>query len=153
MSCEPAQASPSDQLLAHAFAGCLATTIRQADRLVALVFDEKLRVIGLRGTQLTLLAGVAQLGNPSQSDLAHATHTDATTLSRNLDRLLERGLVDRVDCERDRRVRRYLLTEAGRRTLAQAVPHWQAAQREIADRLGADLCEVLGRVSIALTHT
>lgn len=153
MSCEPAEASPSDQQLAGAFAGCLATTIRQADRLVASVFDERLRVIGLRGTQLTLLAGVAQLGNPSQRDLANATHTDPTTLSRNLERLFERGLLGRVDCEHDRRVRRYVLTEAGRRTLGEAVPHWQAAQREIADRLGADLCEVLGRVSIALTQT
>lgn len=139
-----------DRQLATAFTGCLASTIRQADRLVASVFDDKLRDIGLRGTQLTLLGAVATLGNPNQRDLAEATHTDPTTLSRNLDRLLERGLVDRVECEQDRRMRRYTLTEDGRRTLAEAVPHWQAAQHEISERLGGDLCEVLRRVSESL---
>jgi DNA-binding MarR family transcriptional regulator len=140
-----------DRELAETFTGCLASAIRQADRLVASVFDERLREVGLRGTQVALLGMLARLDLPSQRELAEVTHTDTTTLSRNLDRLVERGLASRVDCERDRRVRRYALTDAGRATLRQAVPHWEAAQREVSQRLGEDVCAVLRRLSSAMS--
>ncbi len=141
----------NDRELAETFTGCLASAIRQADRLVAAVFDERLREVGLRGTQMSLLGMIAKLGRPSQSELAEATHTDATTLSRNLDRLVERGLAERVGCERDKRVRRYSLTVDGRALLLEALPHWHAAQREVSERLGADVCEVLRQLSASLS--
>ncbi|NRA57732.1 MAG: winged helix-turn-helix transcriptional regulator [Phycisphaerales bacterium] len=141
-----------DRELADAFTGCLASAIRQADRLVASVFDSHLREIGLRGTQMTLLGALARLGTPSQRELAEATHTDATTLSRNLDRLVERGLATRADCCHDKRVRRYALTDDGRQLLTDSLPHWRAAQAEVAERLGADLCDVLSRASDAMSE-
>ncbi|MFI4915766.1 MAG: MarR family winged helix-turn-helix transcriptional regulator [Phycisphaerales bacterium JB060] len=146
----PTPTPQNDRELAETFTGCLASAIRQADRLVASVFDERLREVGLRGTQMSLLGMIAKLGRPSQSELAEATHTDATTLSRNLDRLVERGLAERVACARDKRVRRYSLTDGGRALLLEALPHWRAAQREVSDRLGADVCEVLRQLSASL---
>lgn len=142
-----------DRALAVAYTGCLATAVRQADRLIASVFDERLRGVGLRGTQLALLGAVASMDRPNQGDLAEATSTDATTLSRNLDRLLERDLVDRIECTRDRRMRRYRLTDEGRRTLREALPLWQAAQDEVAEQLGKGLCESLRSVSGTLAGT
>jgi len=139
-----------DQELAEQFTGCLASAVRQADRLIAAIFDERLRDIGLRGTQLTLLGAVASQGKPSQRDLAEMTCTDQTTLSRNLDRLLERGFIDCAECDQDRRMRRYELTPAGRKTLRDALPHWKAAQGEIANRLGPDQSAMLRRVADAL---
>ena len=144
--------SPPDRELAEAFTGCLGSAVRQADRLIASVFDERLRGLGLRGTQLSLLGAVAMHDRPSQRELAEATHADATTLSRNLDRLLERGLVVRADCCDDKRVRRYALTDAGRQLLVEALPHWQDAQREVADKLGVDLCDVLRRAAEAMAR-
>jgi DNA-binding MarR family transcriptional regulator len=143
-------ASYDDQQLAATFTGCLASAIRQADRLVASVFDERLREIDLRGTQLSMLGTLAKLGNPSQRELAEATHTDTSTLSRNLERLVERGLATCADCEADKRVRRYAITDAGRQVLRNAVPHWEAAQREVSERLGADVCGVLQKLADAL---
>lgn len=153
MTAQPINPNPQDAALAASFTGCVASAIRQADRLVASVFDDKLRDIGLRGTQLTLLGAVATLGHPNQRDLADTTHTDPTTLSRNLDRLLERGLVDRIECEQDRRMRRYALTEAGRKTLNDALPLWRAAQQEVTRRLGVDLCDTLRRASAILSES
>ena len=141
----PTQAQ--DRELASAFTGCLATALRQADRLVASVFDERLRDIDLRGTQLTLLGAIAMLERPNQRDLSERTHTDATTLSRNLDRLFDRGLIDRIECTKDRRMRRYTLTNAGRKTLREALPLWQAAQEDIAHRLGGDVCTMMRSLS------
>ncbi len=145
-------APQNDRELAETFTGCLASAIRQADRLVASVFDDRLREVGLRGTQMSLLGMIAKLGRPSQSELADATHTDATTLSRNLDRLVERGLAERIECEQDRRMRRYSLTTTGRRTLKDAIPHWKAAQEEVSLRLGADLCDKLGQIAQTLSE-
>lgn len=146
----PRSITQDDQQLAAAFTGCLASAIRQADRLVAGVFDERLREIGLRGTQMALLGTLAKLGRPSQRELAEATHTDTSTLSRNLERLVERGLAECADCEADKRVRRYAITNAGRQLLRDAVPHWEAAQREVSERLGADVCGVLQKLADAL---
>lgn len=151
----PSPTPPSDRRhdreLADTFTGCLASAIRQADRLVASVFDDRLREVGLRGTQVSLLGTLAKMDRPSQRELAEATHTDTTTLSRNLERLVERGLASRVDCARDKRVRRYELTDDGRALLLEALPHWQAAQRDVSDRLGADVCEVLRQLSASLS--
>ncbi|MEQ8844554.1 MAG: MarR family transcriptional regulator [Phycisphaerales bacterium] len=145
-----AEVSDQDRTLARAYEGCLASAVRQADRVIASVFDERLREVGLRGTQLTLLGAVASLDRPNQCELAEATFTDPTTLSRNLDRLLERGLIDRIECKKDRRMRRYRLTDAGRQMLQDALPLWKAAQDEVSRRLGAELCAVLCGVSGAL---
>ena len=136
--------------LAEGFTGCVASAVRQADRRIAAIIDERLREVGLRGTQLTLLGAVAALGKPSQRELAEATCTDQTTLSRNLERLLERGLIDCAECDQDRRMRRYALTPGGRRMLLDARPHWKAAQDDIARRLGSDQCAMLRRVAAAL---
>lgn len=142
-----------DRELADTFTGCLASAIRQADRLVASVFDERLRAVGLRGTQMSLLGMIAKLGRPSQSELAEATYTDATTLSRNLDRLVERGLAERTECDQDKRVRRYSLTDDGRSLLVDALPHWRAAQQEVSDRLGGDACELLRQLTASLANS
>lgn len=144
--------SQHDRELAETFTGCLASAIRQADRLAASVFDDRLRSIGLRGTQMSLLGTIAKLGSPSQGELAEATHTDATTLSRNLDRLVSRGLATRADCAHDKRVRRYTLSEDGRQLLIEAVPHWRAAQRDLSERLGSDVCEMLQQLAEALAR-
>lgn len=146
----PPPITQDDQQLAATFTGCLASAIRQADRLVAGVFDERLREVGLRGTQMALLGTLAKLGQPSQRELAEATHTDTSTLSRNLERLVERDLAECADCEADKRVRRYAITDAGRQLLRDALPHWEAAQREVSERLGADVCGVLQKLADAL---
>jgi len=148
----PPPTTQDDQQLAAAFTGCLASAIRQADRLVASVFDERLREVDLRGTQVSMLGTLAKLGRPSQREVAEATYTDTSTISRNLDRLVERGLAECADCEADKRVRRYAITDTGRQLLRDATPHWQAAQREVSERLGADVCGVLQKLADVLAR-
>jgi DNA-binding MarR family transcriptional regulator len=55
-------------------------------------------------------------------DLAEAVHLSQSALSRLVDRLARQGLVERCGCDVDRRGVYVLLTEAGERRHAEAVP-------------------------------
>jgi DNA-binding MarR family transcriptional regulator len=55
-------------------------------------------------------------------DLAEAVHLSQSALSRLVDRLVRHGLVERCGCDVDRRGIYVVLTEAGERRHAEAVP-------------------------------
>ena len=55
-------------------------------------------------------------------DLAEAVHLSQSALSRLVDRLTRHGLVERCGCDVDRRGIYVVLTEAGERRHAEAVP-------------------------------
>jgi len=80
----------------------------------------------------------AATGEHTQTELAQMIGLDKTTLLVTLDELEAAGLAERRPSEKDRRVRVIAVTEAGRRTLAEA--------ENIADRVQAD---VLGALSPA----
>ena len=115
---------------------CACFNLRKAARAVTQLYDEALRPAGLRVTQFTLLVSLRLQGRVTVSDLAAATVSDRTTLTRNLRVLERRGLL-RIRRGRDRRVREASLTERGHALLARAYPLWEKAQAEIAGGLGA----------------
>jgi len=74
--------------------------------------------------------------------LAAAQLLDRTALSRNLDPLVERGLVEIVRGH-DARVREVAITRRGVAAFKAAEPHWTHAQREVERRVGVDKLEAL----------
>jgi DNA-binding MarR family transcriptional regulator len=96
----------------------------------------------LRVTQFSLLRTLARSGPMRISELAAAQLLDRTALSRNLDPLVERRLVE-VEPGRDARTREIALTRAGRAALRAATPCWKRAQKQVARRLGAAKLEAL----------
>jgi DNA-binding MarR family transcriptional regulator len=124
--------------------GCLANSLRRADRAVMTYYDEALRPFGLRMTQMSLLVAL-RLGQPvTIQDLARRLVMDRTTLSRNLAPLERRGLVTAAPGA-DRRTRLVSLTGAGEALLTQVHPEWRKAQARVARRLGKDKVESLMR--------
>jgi DNA-binding MarR family transcriptional regulator len=74
------------------------------------------------------------------SSLAERLAMDRTTTTGNLKPLERRGLVEVRRDEQDARVRRIVLTDAGRALLAEAVDRWRAANdAAIANLGGTDL--------------
>jgi DNA-binding MarR family transcriptional regulator len=71
---------------------------------------------GLRVTQFSLLRTIASSGTCRLSNLAETLLLDRTALSRTLDPLAERGLVE-ITPGRDARTREVSLTRAGERAL------------------------------------
>lgn len=116
-------------------AECTCANLRKATRVVTQAYDAALQPVGLTATQFTILATLASHGAAPVSRLAEALVTDRTTLTRNLQPLLRKGLV-RIAVENDQRVRRVGLTEAGGTALETARPHWEVVQSRIPRQLG-----------------
>lgn len=114
---------------------CVCHKTRMAMRSVTRAYDEALRPIGLRATQLLLLVAVAAEGAMSISALANTLGMDRTTLTRNVGPLEKEKLVQKGG-EGWRRSRALKITPAGRALISKAVPLWLSAQENLRKKLG-----------------
>jgi DNA-binding MarR family transcriptional regulator len=106
---------------------CYCFGLRRAARIVTQHYDRHLRQAGLRVTQFTVLATLAQTGPMPLNRLARRLGLERTTLTRNLRPLEARGWV-RIETEADRRVHRVAITPAGETAVRGALPLWRKAQ-------------------------
>jgi DNA-binding MarR family transcriptional regulator len=114
---------------------CIATRLRMADRVITKVYDDALRPLGLKVTQMSMLVVAEDRGLIRQSEVGAELRLDDSTLSRNLDRMRANGWLVEVAGD-DARVHSYRLTEAGRTLLDKAIPAWRGAQAEARRLLG-----------------
>lgn len=122
------------QTTVHVYNHCLCFAAQRAARALARRFDEALSPIGLTSGQFSLLTSLNRPEAPSMGSIAALLVMDRTTLTANLKPLDQRGWVEIAVDPADRRVRRLILTAAGRRVLQSALPIWQDVHGEI-DRL------------------
>lgn len=116
-------------------ANCTCFNLRKATRAVTQMYDEALKLSGLRATQLALLQVVSQEGPAGMTELARRLVMDRTTLTRNLKPLLDSGLLEVAEGA-DRRHKPIAITARGRDALAQALPLWREVQGRMAEGLG-----------------
>lgn len=109
-------------------AACVSYRLRRAARAAAKSYDSALKPSGLRNTQFTLLASLSKLGESNIGDLSDHLGLDGTTLTRNLEVMVRRGLIDNIAVE-DARVRNVRISDLGKKTYKQALPLWRKAQR------------------------
>ena len=116
---------------------CTHDKLRRLMRRLSTHYDARLRQVGLKTTQFSLLARVGYLGPIRPADLAEAMGLDASTLTRNLKPLAQAGWLT-VDAGADARSRLVSLTEAGRAKLLEARVPWREAQSALAAQLGVE---------------
>jgi DNA-binding MarR family transcriptional regulator len=133
MSAEPASSLEMARMIGDT---CLCLDVQRASRAIGRRFDEAFRPLGLNNGQFSLLMALNRPTPPTMSSLAERLAMDRTTTTANLKPLERRGLVAIRRDEQDARVRRIVLTEAGRAVLAEAVDRWRAANRAVLARLG-----------------
>ena len=121
---------------------CACGRLRRATRALTQLYDDLLEPAGLRLTQFSLLRTLAAFGAMLISNLAERLLLDRTALSRNLDPLVEQGLVEIVR-GRDARTREVAISRQGMNALKAAEPHWTRAQKAVAERIGASKLEAL----------
>lgn len=114
---------------------CLCGNLRMAARAATAAYDRHLSASGVQASQMAVLWAVAAAPPGPVRQLAAALAMDETTLSRSLRALAGAGWV-RLEVGADRRCRVPVLTPAGRRVFAAALPHWQRAQAEAVRALG-----------------
>ena len=115
--------------------GCTNFRLRQVTRRVTQHFDRHVGEAGLKTTQYSLLTLLERLGPVRPVDLAREMTMDPSTLTRNLQPLIERGLAQLAPGV-DGRSRVATRTEAGRATRAEAARAWKRAQLALNERLG-----------------
>ena len=114
---------------------CVCHRTRMAARAVTRLYDDTLRSVGLRATQLAVLVAVGGDNVVSITALAKIMGMDRSTLTRNLTPLERDGLI-RVGNEGWRRSRTVEITKKGRSRLREALPLWEKAQETLRRKLG-----------------
>ena len=116
---------------------CIAVRLRLLNRVVTNLYDDALRPLGLKVSQLNLLVVTAKLGLVQPARVCDLLQLDPSTLSRNVERMRAKGWLEVVPGE-DARTQPFRLTAQGRRLLEQAVRAWEVAQGKAAELLGED---------------
>src|SRR5262249_28963115 len=114
---------------------CIAVRLRLLNRVVTNLYDDALRPLGLKVSQLNILVVTAKLGLARPAQVCAILQLDPSTLSRNVKPLQAHGWLEVVPVE-DARAQPFRLTPRGRRLIDKAVPAWEAAQRRAAELRG-----------------
>jgi DNA-binding MarR family transcriptional regulator len=121
---------------------CIAVRLRSLNRVVTNLYDDALRPLGLKISQMNILVVAAKLGVARPSQVCDLLQLDVSTLSRNLERMRAQGWLEVVPGE-DARTQSFRLTTAGKRLLEKAIPAWETAQQEAKKMLGEDAVAAL----------
>lgn len=130
-------------------AECIAVRVRMLNRVVTNVYDDALRPFGLRISQLNILIVTAKLGLARPARVCEILQLDASTLSRNVDRMRANGWIEVVS-EDDARVQPFRLTARGRQLIDEAMPAWEAAQRQASELIGRQGLAALDKAAAKL---
>jgi DNA-binding MarR family transcriptional regulator len=109
---------------------CTCSTLRRASRAVTQHYESSFRGTGLRATQFTVLATLAQAGPLPLTELATRLGLERTSLTRNLRPLEKKGFV-RALADDDQRIRRIALTKKGENIALAALGAWNHAQSTV----------------------
>lgn len=128
-----------------ALARCLVLNTVAAARTLLRRYDAQLKPYGVTVQQFALLAAIRFHPDAPVALLAQKVALDRTSLTRALDLLEGKGLVQRAAGSGNRRLCE--LTEAGNGLLDSLLGAWQAAQAELSAGLAPDEAETYLRVA------
>lgn len=125
---------------------CIAVRLRLLNRRVTNLYDDALRPIGLKVSQLNIMVVAAKLGLARPTDVCEMLQLDTSTLSRNVDRMRARGWLEIVPGE-DARTQPFRLTAQGMKLLGRARPAWELAQKQAGELLGQEGVALLAKTA------
>jgi DNA-binding MarR family transcriptional regulator len=125
---------------------CLAVRLRLLNRVVTNLYDEALRPLGLKVSQLNILVVTGKLGLARPAAVCEFLQLDTSTLSRNVERMRAKGWLEVVPGE-DARTQPFRLTGKGKKLLERAVLAWGEAQHRAGKLLGRDGVALLTRTA------
>ena len=125
---------------------CVGNQLRLLGRVVTSVYEEELRPLKLTPSQMIILAITTQQGRVRAVELSRLLQMDASTVSRNVERLRARGWIAEASGE-DSRSRPFRLTPDGEKVLEDAIVAWERAQAKAVELLGKDGVALLRRTT------
>ena len=127
------------QTIAHE---CIAVRVRLINRLVTAVYDDALRPVGIKASQMNILVALSLLGPSKPVRICRILRLDPSTLSRNVERMKKKGWLETIPGDD---VRSHLLAvlDPGIAILRDAYPAWREAQEKAAAILGGEAVHTL----------
>ena len=136
------QETPIDMAVETIAADCVAVRTRLLNRVISSIYNDALRPLGVKVSQMNLLVVAAKLGVARPAEVCRILQMDVSTLSRNVDRMRAQGWLEVVD-DPDGRAQPFRITPAGETLIQAAFPIWQQAQAQITALLGEDGVTIL----------
>jgi DNA-binding MarR family transcriptional regulator len=131
---------------------CIAVRLRLLNRVVTNFYDDALRPLGVKVSQLNILIVTGRLGLARPAQVCDILQLDASTLSRNVERMRAHGWLEVVP-EHDARAQPFRLTPQGKRLIDKAAPAWEQAQRQATELLGDEGIAWLNKATKKLRDT
>jgi DNA-binding MarR family transcriptional regulator len=125
---------------------CVAVRLRMLNRVITNIYDDALRSLDLKVSQMNILVAAAKMGTARPIEVCEYLHLDVSTLSRNVERMKARGWLEVVPDE-DGRSQPFRLTPKGKRLIEKAVPAWEEAQRRASELLGNEGISLLDKAA------
>lgn len=113
---------------------CSSTRLHRLVRIVDDIYRKHLHDTGLTESQVSILLTLASEGPLLQAQLGKVLHLQRSTVTRNLDRLVKSGLLQKQGPASKPEI---LLTKQGKTLVKKVRPAWEAALLELKDLLGS----------------
>jgi DNA-binding MarR family transcriptional regulator len=126
---------PDQAIIDRMASECLAVRIRMLNRAITGLYDDALRHLGVKVSQMNILVVTAKLGVAPPGRICDILHMDASTLSRNAERMVAQGWLEVVPDD-DARMQPLRVTRSGMMLLKRAAPGWEKAQAHARTLLG-----------------
>ena len=114
---------------------CVGARVRMLSRTMTRMYDEALRPLGIKFTQMNILAVVTSAGPIQPTTVADRLSLEKSTLSRNLKMLESKGWLEVVPGEAGN-TQLLQATAKGAALIEKATPAWRQVQNELVSLLG-----------------
>lgn len=136
------QTQTQKQIVQSIATTCLSVRIRMMNRKVGAIFDESLRIHGIRASQLNILVAVSAFDRVTSYQLCKMLHMDTSTLSRALARLRKKKWLQ-VDPSGEGKILKIGITQEGLKKIEQVYPDWKRAQAKATKVLGESTSDMI----------
>jgi DNA-binding MarR family transcriptional regulator len=125
---------------------CVGNQLRLLSRVVTGIYERELRPLKLTASQMVILALTAKRKQVLSVELSKMLQMDASTVSRNVERMRSRGWLEQVP-GKDERSRPLRVTARGKKMLGDASTAWEKAQEQAVALVGDEGVALLRRMS------
>lgn len=117
------------------------------------MFAKKIEPLGIAPEQFGVLKMISEDNESTSSGIAEKLGKGKPTVTRALDALEKKGLIVRVESERDRRAKRIRLTAEGEKILTDVTPIAKRFNDTILKQLQPEEAEIFFKVLDTIHHT
>lgn len=115
----------------------MAVRIRLMARTVTTIYDGAIALHEITIAQLIMLAALGEISPCTPSKLGEVLQLERSTISRNLESLMAKDLVEAVSSDA-KGIREVNLSLKGQLKIEEALPDWRIAQKQVFKLLGPE---------------